>query len=145
MSYADANVFLRYLVGPATPHDRLNAETASIFFQRVREGLETFTTSEAVIAEVVFILSSKRHYALPRDEVTERLKPLLELAGCALPRKELCLDALELWTERPELSFVDALGAMYSQQLEIPIVSFDAALNRVPGVKVWQFPDEPTS
>ena len=114
MNYADANVFLRYLVEPATPRDRLNAETAWIFFQLVQEGQETFTTSEAVIAEVVFILSSKRHYALPRDEVAERLKPLLELTGCEVPRKELCLAALDLWTERPELSFVDALGAMYS-------------------------------
>ena len=141
MTVVDANYFLRYLVQPATPADQAMFETATTFFELVREGEETFTTTDAVIAEVVFILSSRRHYNRPRADVAALLKPLLQLPGRKLPRKRRCLRALDLWAARPHVSFVDALGAVQAQELGAPLASFDADLGKVPGVSLWQPPE----
>lgn len=77
MIVIDANYFLRYLVQPATSEDRAMSETVAELFGLVRAGEEIGTTSDAVIAEVVFILSDKRHYGVERGEVVARLGPLL--------------------------------------------------------------------
>ena len=140
MTVVDANFFLRALVQPATPQDQAMAQTAKTLFWLVQAGRETFTTSDAVIAEVVFILSSKRHYGVPRVDVAALIKPILQLPGCRLPHKGRCLSALDLWVVRPNLSFVDALGAIHAQELRCPLASFDADLAKTPGVVVWQPP-----
>ena len=145
MIVADANAFLRYLVRPATPQDRAMHEAASALFRLVQTGEETVTTTDAVIAEVVFILSSKRHYNLPRSDVAALLRPILRLPGCRLPRKQRCLRGLDLWAARTRLSFVDALLAVLAQELSAPLASFDADLAREPGIAVWQPPgDDPS-
>jgi predicted nucleic acid-binding protein len=136
----DANYFLRYLSQPSTAQDRAMSQAAATLFRLVRAGRETFTTTDAVIAEVVFILSSKRHYNVPRADVAALLRPILQLRGCKLPRKRLCLAALDLWASSPRLSFVDALGAVHARQFNVPLASFDADLTRVPGVALWQPP-----
>jgi predicted nucleic acid-binding protein len=64
--FVDANMFLRHLVQPATPQDQVNRRRATALFQRVEQGREQITTSEATIAEVGFILSAKTHYNSPR-------------------------------------------------------------------------------
>ena len=145
MTVADANYFLRYLVRPATPQDQVMSQTAATFFRLVQTGRGTFTTTDAVVAEVVFILSSKRRYGVPRADVVARLKPLLRLPGCKRPQKRLCLRALDLWMSEPRLSFVDALGAVHAQALRVPLASFDAALARVPGLTLWQPPADDDS
>ncbi len=140
MTVVDANYFLRYFVRPVTDHDRTMTERAAALFRLVRDGRETFTTGDAVVAEVVFILSSRRHYGLPRADVADLLRPLLRLPGCKFPGKRRCLRALDLWTARPNVSFVDALVATQAQELGRPLASFDAALARLPDVAVWQPP-----
>jgi predicted nucleic acid-binding protein len=116
------------------------AATAAALFRLVRAGDETFVISDAVVAEVLFILSSKRHYAVPRADAAALLKPLLQLPGCRMPRKGLCLVALDLWTASPNLSFVDALVATYADRLGAPLATFDADLARVPGIVTWAPP-----
>ncbi len=141
MTVVDANYFLRYLVRPVTDHDRTMSERAATLFRLVHAGQETFTTSDAAVAEVVFILSSRRHYGLPRAEVSDLLKPILRLPGCKLPGKRRCLRALDLWITRPNLSFVDALVATQAQELGRPLATFDGELAKIPGVAVWHPPD----
>jgi predicted nucleic acid-binding protein len=134
----DANVFLRYLTEPVTPEDERAHQTATALFQMIESGQESFTTSDAVLAEVIYILSAKRHYGVPRLEVTKLLKPILELRGCRLPRKRSILHALDVWNSRPKLSFVDALMVVSAEHLELPLASFDGEVNRVLGHRRWQ-------
>jgi predicted nucleic acid-binding protein len=141
----DANYVLRFLVQPATPEDQTMRATAAALFRRVRAGEESITTTDAVIAEVVFILSSRRHYNRPRVDVAALLRPLLQLPGFRLSGKRRCLRALDLWAARPGLSFVDALVVVRAQELRTPLTSFDAELARIPGVTLSEPPrDEGT-
>lgn len=141
MIVVDANCFLRYVVQPTTTRDRSTAEATAALFRLAKEGREAFTTSDAVIAEVVFILSSARHYNVPRPDVVALLKPILRLRGCKLPGKRRCLRALDLWAESPRLSFVDALVAITARDLGVPVASFDTELGRVPGLTAWVPPE----
>ena len=72
------------------------AQTAATLFERVKAGENTIFVSDAVVAQVVFILSSRRHYRLPRIDVVARLTPMLQLHGCRLTRKRVVLGALGL-------------------------------------------------
>lgn len=138
MTVVDANYFLRYFVQPATAQDVAMHDMAATLFRRVAAGREAFTTTDATIAEVVFILSSRRHYNLPRVEAAALLRPMLQLTGCKLPHKRRCLRALDLWTARPNLSYVDALNAMQAQELGVPLASFDVDLIHESGVTPWR-------
>lgn len=136
----DANFIIRAVVAPVTAHDRPMMETVRAFFRLVAAGEEAFTTSEAVIAEVVFILHSPRHLNAPRQDVVTRLKPLIELPGCRMPAKQRTVRALDRWGSTPTISFVDALTAELALEQGGVLGSFDRRLARVPGVTVWQPP-----
>jgi predicted nucleic acid-binding protein len=140
MIVVDANNFLRVIVQPQTPQDIQQATTARTLFRLAATGQETFITNEAIVAEVVFILSAKGHYNLPRPDVVARLKPFLTLPSCKLPDKTRVLKALDLWEGRPSISFVDALTATMALDLGVDLGTFDRRLARVPGVTVWQPP-----
>jgi hypothetical protein len=88
----------------------------------------------------VFILHSPRHYNLARPDVTARLRPILQLPGCKLQNKSRVLASLHLWEGTPSISFVDALTATQATDLGVDLGSFDAAIGRLPGVKLWQPP-----
>jgi predicted nucleic acid-binding protein len=46
-----------------------------------------------------------------------------------------------LWEARPNLSFVDALVVVQVQELGVPLASFDEDLARIPGVTIWEPPE----
>jgi predicted nucleic acid-binding protein len=145
MIFVDANVFLRHLIQPSTIHDRIHAEHAARLFKRAEDNVESITTSEAILAEVVFILSDSRHYNFPRSAVQVGLQSLLRARGLTLPTKDVCRRALDIWVERPRLSFPDALGAAYSDLRGYDLATFDMDLSRTPGVTPHVFrpaPDE---
>ncbi len=143
MIFVDANVFVRHLTDPATPQDEATARRAAVLFAAVEAGTVEMTTSEAVLAEVVFILWSPRHYGAPRSVVVDGLSSLLRPRSCRMPTKDLCLHALAIWESSPKLSFPDALGAASSELRGHELATFDAALARTPGVVPYAFP-EPT-
>jgi predicted nucleic acid-binding protein len=134
----DANYFLRAMVRPVTTQDQTMAETAKTLFRRVLEGDDVFTTTDAVIAEVVFAL--QRHYGLSRPDVATRLKPVLHMRGCKLPTKRLCVRALDLWEVSPQISFVDALSAVQARDANRSLATFDQSLARIAGVTIWEPP-----
>lgn len=77
MYFLDANIILRHLI-------RDNPEKAEACFQLFKKadaGEVTLTTTEAVITEVVYVLASKKHYALSREEIRTFLHPILSLKG----------------------------------------------------------------
>ena len=140
MTIIDANVILRAIVRPATKSDILMAHTATTLIERVKQGNEMILLTDAVVAEVVFILSSRRHYGIPRVDVVARLTPIFRLSGCRLTQKRFVLAALDLWASTPKISFVDALVATYAQALGQPLASFDIELGKVAGITLWQPP-----
>jgi predicted nucleic acid-binding protein len=142
MIFIDANVFLRFFVTPGTPQDRTMARQAGVLFKRVRAGEVEITTSEAVIAEVAFIAAAKSHHAIARSDAAGLLKSVLVLGGCRLPAKSACLRALDLWEAHPKLSFPDALGAAYSEELGYDLATFDQRLQRLPDINLYEFPPD---
>jgi predicted nucleic acid-binding protein len=135
MTFVDANYFLRYVVEP-TPGTMAMHAIAAALFEAVERGEEDASTSEAVVAEVAYVLNSKRHYGLPPADIAAVLSPILELPNLTLPpgRKELYLRALDLWMERPKLGFVDALTVAELEQTGIPLATFDRDFDALPGI-----------
>ncbi|MXW35930.1 MAG: type II toxin-antitoxin system VapC family toxin [Chloroflexi bacterium] len=133
MRFLDTNVIIRYLTGD----DEAKAEACYELFQRVQRGEEELFTSEAVVAEVTFVLSSRRGpYGLTHDEVRSRLLPILSLRGLHLPQKNVCLGALDLYGASPFLDFEDALAVAHLERQGLTeIVSYDRDFDRVPGIE----------
>ncbi len=141
MTFVDANYFLRAIVEPTAETGTMH-ETAKALFRAVARGEEEVTTSEAVLAEVCFVLNSKRQYGLAAPEVASRLTPILSLPNLALPRgrKRLYLRALELWSEHPRLGFVDALTAAEIEYTGIALATFESDFDGIPGIIHWEPP-----
>jgi predicted nucleic acid-binding protein len=126
------------MVRARTPREAVDAATAASLFGQCEIGLLEFTTNAAIIAEVVFILSSRRHYSLSRTETVSRLLPLLQLAGCILPDKEVIMRALGRWQASDKLSFVDTLVIEQSISNGAPLASFDRHVRAVDEIMVWR-------
>ena len=137
MIVVDANYFLRYILRAETEEDKAMFEAASALFRLANAGEESFVTSEAVVAEVVFILSSRRRANLPRQDVASLVRPLLGLRGCAIPHNARVMRTLDLWAAYGRISFVDALMGAYAIELNAPLASFDRGLAQLPELTIW--------
>lgn len=143
MIFLDANFFLRALTQPASPDVAAMSRIARDLFLMVDRGEAEVTTSEAVIAEVAFVLASKNLYNLPVADVAARLAAVLRPRGVRLRDKRIILQALDLWAATPKLGFVDALTATYTQQPDIELATFDTDFDGLPGIARWQPPGDP--
>ncbi len=86
MKFLDTNVILRYL----TRDDEAKAEACYRLFQRASRGEEELFTCEAIVTEVVYVLSSRRVlYRLSHEEIRARLAPILAIRGLRLPQKRV--------------------------------------------------------
>jgi predicted nucleic acid-binding protein len=139
MIFLDANVFLRYLVEPDGPDNQARHDIAAALFEAIELGEEEATTSEAVLAEVAFILASKRQYNLPPADIAAYLAPIIRLPGLRLPRgrKGLYLRALEIWSDLARLGFVDALTAATVERSELRLATFDTDFDNLPNIRHW--------
>lgn len=139
MIFLDSNMFLRYLGQDSDERSRQMAKIALSLFESVERGEEEITTSEVVLHEVAFVLASKRHFGVPVPEIADALSYILRLPGFRLQPglKRRYLSALELWTKHPALGLADAIVATTAIELEVPLATFDAHFDRVPGVVRW--------
>lgn len=141
MIFLDTNIFLRYLVAPVTTNDHAWHEQATVLFEAIARGAEAATTSEAVLAEVAFVLNSKRQYNLPPSDIAAYLEPIIQLPNLHLPRraKRRYQNALALWSDHPALGFVAALtAASVMVAPDIMLASFDADFDYIPGISRWR-------
>ena len=130
MQFVDANILLRYL----TRDDPEKAQACLLLFQQAERGEVTLFTTETIIAEIVYVLSSPRLYNLSRPDVRNRLMPLLTLPGLRLPKRSVVLRALELY-ESHNVDFEDALAVAHMEQMGIDeIISYDRDFDRFPQV-----------
>ncbi len=129
MKWLDTNIILRYLTGD----DPAKAQACLALFQRVQRGDEELASTETIIAEVTYVLTTQ--YKLDHGEIAARVRPLLALPGLKLTHKRVVQQALERYAESPQLDFEDALSVEHMERLGIrEIVSYDRDFDRVPDI-----------
>lgn len=140
MTFIDANVILQYIAQPIDPETQAMHDAATELFAGIKCGEVEATTSEAVLAEVAFILTSPRQYHLTPADAAAYLTPILTLTHLRLPRgqRRLWLRALQIWTGAPRLGFVDALTVAYSERPGMELATFDSDFAKVAGIVRWQ-------
>ena len=133
MRFLDTNVILRYL----TRDDEAKAEACHRLFQRVEQGEEELFTCEAILSEVVYVLSSRRApYRLSHEEIRSRLVPIVTLRGIRLAQKRVYVRALDIYASSSFLDFEDALAAAHMEQQGVrEIVSYDKDFDLVAGLQ----------
>lgn len=141
MIFLDANIFLRALTQSPDPAIQRMNRIAGDLFRKAERGDVDVTTSEAVIAEVAYVLTSKAHYRLAVEDAAGRLAAMLRPPGVKIREKRVVLHALDLWTDNPALGFVDALTAIHARQPDVELATFDTDFNTIPGITRW-LPDD---
>lgn len=131
MRWLDTNIFVRYL----TNDDPVKAQACLALFDRLDRGNEEVRTSEAVICELVYVLSARGHYGLSRDNIRALVGPVLGLRGLRLLHKALYLRALDLYAQVPRLDFEDALSIAHMEDEGVSeLYSYDTDFDRVGGI-----------
>ncbi|MEI6728254.1 MAG: PIN domain-containing protein [bacterium] len=124
MDFIDTNIFVRIITFD-------NAEQVKIvekYFRAMALKENNGFTSEAVVAEVLYVCTS-RIYELDKEEVCARLISLLTIENLIMDHKQVVISALEKYAER-NLDFVDCLSLSYKDQGIVgQIFSFDKKLN----------------
>jgi len=140
MIFLDANYFLRWLAEPTTAVDVERNATATALFTRVEAGAVEATTSEAILAEVAFVLTSKQHYSLTAEAAAAYLASAVRMTGLkfAPGKKRLYLRALQLWSERPRLGFVDALTVAIVENSDHVLATFDRDFDPFDDIEYWR-------
>lgn len=125
MQFVDTNIFLRYLT-----QDEQRYKACLALFQQAEQNQVNLLTSETVIAEVVFVLSSPKHYRLSRPQIQIALSRLLLLPGLKVPNRNAHLRALALYAQQ-SLDFEDCLSIAHMEQMDVPqIYSYDQDFDR---------------
>lgn len=125
--FVDANIFLRHL----TNDDPAKAPACLALFERAATNQVALTTSEAVIAEVVYILASKKLYGLAQEDIKLRLYPLLSLRGFKLPQKAIYLHALDYYAVY-KFDFEDCLTVAHMEHQRVTkLYSYDQDFDQV--------------
>ena len=143
MEYLDTNILVRYL----TKDDPGKAARAYALLQEVEQGERIVAMTEAVFAEVVFVLSSKRLYHIPRAEIVQRFLPVVMLKGlrmgCKPSEKQIYTDALYLYETTPlDIADVLTVARMRYEGVQT-VISFDTDFDRFPDITRKE-PGEPS-
>ena len=131
MRFIDANIILRYL----TQDDPKKAENCYKLFQKVKNGEIDVTTCEAVLAEIVYVLSSSKLYNLPGSEIYSLLIPIINLKGFKLSQKRLYVKALDIYASI-NIDFEDAVAIAHANKRQIrEIYSYDNDFDKIKQLK----------
>jgi len=127
---ADTNIFIRFFTGD----DQDKAQSVLRTMKRVKaKEIELFVT-EAVLVEIIHILSSKRLYNLERDEIKRLLISILVLENIKVDHKKLYFQALDIYITR-SIDFTDCILAVKSLHSEIDgVYSYDEDFDKLEGV-----------
>ncbi len=129
--FVDTNVFIRLLA----QDDPVKTQRCLALFQRASRGEVQLFTSEAIVAEVVYVLSSPKLYRLPRAEITRLLRPVLMVGGLRVEHKRALLEALGLY-EQTTLDFEDCLAVKHVQRARLDgMYSYDRGFDRVTAIR----------
>ena len=130
MRFVDTNIFIRHL----TRDDPEKAQACYQLFLSAQRNEVALTTSEAVIAEVVYVLSSEQLYNLSREQIRALLYPLLTLRGFKLSGREVYLRALDVYATS-DLDFEDAIAVAHMERHQLSeIYSYDRHFDQMSGL-----------
>lgn len=104
MAFVDTNIFIRFIVAD----DLHKAQKCLNLLEQAEKGKLSLYTTESVIAETVYILSSKKLYALSSSLICEKLSSLLKIRNLHVPQKSVVIHALQIYSNY-KLDFEDAL------------------------------------
>jgi predicted nucleic acid-binding protein len=136
----DTNVLLRHLLGDHPAH----SPAATQLIRDIEQGAVTAWTTSLAIAEVVFVLTSKRTYNLSRTFVRQNLLPIIELPNLGLAHKQLYKRVFDIYVSYPKLSYVDAYeAARVEQGSPAELYSFDTDFDALTTVTRIE-PPQPT-
>ncbi len=131
MEFLDTNIILRYL----TRDDPAKAQRCYALFQQVKRKQIRLVTSESVLAEVVYVLSSRSLYNQPRENVRTLLLPIISLPGLKLAHRRAFFRALDIYAST-HLDFEDCLSIAHMERLKVnTILSYDQDFDRVKGIQ----------
>jgi predicted nucleic acid-binding protein len=136
--FLDANVLLRTFVEPDTAQSRRSSQIAAELLRRAGLGEAEFTTSDAVLAEVAFILTARTHANLPISTAAGLVASVVKLRGFRHDNKNTILHTLDFWADHPRLGFVDALTAAYARLPGMRLATIDSDFDGLPGIDRWR-------
>lgn len=129
--YCDTSVLIRLITGD----DRAKQERAIALFEQVEQRRISLSAPDTVIADAVFVLSSKRLYNLPRAEVAAKLMTLVRLPNFHVENRQAVLRALSLFATTSQLDFGDTLIiALMQQSGERSVYAYDADFDGIPHI-----------
>lgn len=107
--FVDTNIFIRLLM----QDDLAKAQQCRSLFADAKQGKVELHTSEAILAEVVYVLRSPVTYGLDRAQVAVLLRPLVKQDGLHIEHKDTILPALDRF-ESQNLDFEDCLAIAHA-------------------------------
>jgi predicted nucleic-acid-binding protein len=128
--FVDTNVLVRYL----TADDAQKAEAVEQLLVQARDGEVSLITSDIVIAELVWVLSS--FYKLENAIITELLRAILNTEGFKVDNSDVIEVSLDIY-ETESIDFIDAyiIGYMRLKGLDT-LYSYDKKhLSKFAGIK----------
>jgi predicted nucleic acid-binding protein len=135
-TFIDANVFIRHLADDHPVHSPASKQLIA----DIENGRLAVWTTDLVVAEVVWVLTSRSLYGMTRDQVQDTMLPIIELGSLHLEGKRLYRRAFEIYVSK-NVDFIDAVHAARIEHLDPPhLLSFDRDYDRIPSV----FRIEPT-
>ncbi len=130
MFFVDTNVFLRFL----TADDQSKAMRCKQLFNKAQKGEIALFTSDLVVAELVWILQSPKHYNLSPPEIKDLLLPLLVMKNLHLPNKEIYASVFELFCST-DIDYIDAFHAILMGKHKIKnVFSYHQYFDKIEGV-----------
>lgn len=123
----DANVILRYLLCD----DESKAQRCLELLERAERREIALSTTDLVVAELVWVLESGATYDVPREKIRELLLPVILLPGLKLPGKKLYRRIFDLYVDQG-IDFIDAYNAVHmSKQRLSRVYSYDSDFDRI--------------
>ncbi len=129
--FLDTNIILRHLLND----DPVKSPACLALIQQVEQGEVSAWTSHLVIAEVVFVLSSRKTYNLSREGIRDRVLPLINLPGLKIDKKRLFNRIFDLYTSLP-IDYIDCYHAALIEQRQKPeLMSYDLHFDQIPSLR----------
>ena len=127
--FIDTNVFLRYL----TKDDILKYERCKELFKKAMDGKIALSTSEMVIAELIWTLIS--YYKVPKAEVIEKISIIVGTENLYIPGKDIVSDALVIFAGK-NIDYIDAYNAVFMRYHNMDeIYTYDIHFDAVKDIK----------
>ncbi len=101
--FLDTNIILRHLLND----DPVKSPACFHLIQAIEQGKASALSSHLSIAEVVFVPSNKKTYNLSREEIRDRLLPLINLPGLKIDKKRLFNRVFDLYASLP-IDYIDS-------------------------------------